>query len=194
MLKCYPFLGEYKGKLERWVEVTKIKSGYCDLSIVIPCLNEAETLVEVIRKSISSIEKSGLIGEVIVADNGSTDGSQQIAVAAGAKVVTVSVRGYGAALQAGIVAANGMFVVMGDADDSYALDNLTLFLEKLNQGYDLVVGDRFAGGIEKDAMPWLHKYLGNPILSWLGRLFFRVPIKDVVEALLWVNVDASGRA
>jgi glycosyltransferase involved in cell wall biosynthesis len=148
------------------------------VSIVIPCLNEAETLSKVITKSLCSIRESGLLGEVIVADNGSTDGSKQIALDAGATVVEVPTRGYGAALQAGIIAANGSFVIMGDADDSYALDELTLFLDKLQQGYDLVMGDRFAGGIEKGAMPWLHKYLGNPVLSWLGRLFFKVPIND----------------
>jgi len=158
--------------------MNKIKSGPCELSIVIPCLNEAETLAEVIRKSLISIEKSGLIGEIIIADNGSTDDSQQIALDAGANVVVVPTRGYGAALQAGIAAASGSFIVMGDADDSYAFDELTLFLEKLNQGYELVIGNRFAGGIEKGAMPWLHKYLGNPVLSWLGRLFFKITIND----------------
>jgi glycosyltransferase involved in cell wall biosynthesis len=141
-------------------------------------LNEAETLSKVIEKSFFSIRKSGMLGEVIVADNGSIDGSQQIALDAGANVVSVLTRGYGAALQAGIAAASGSFIAMGDADDSYALDDLTLFLEKLNQGYDLVMGDRFAGGIQKGAMPWLHRYLGNPVLSWLGRLFFKVPIND----------------
>jgi glycosyltransferase involved in cell wall biosynthesis len=141
-------------------------------------LNEAETLAKVIERSFFSIRKSGMLGEVIVADNGSIDGSQQIAINAGANVVTVSIRGYGAALQAGIAAASGNYIIMGDADDSYALDDLTLFIEKLNQGYDLVMGDRFAGGIQKGAMPWLHRYLGNPFLSWLGRLFFKVPIND----------------
>ena len=148
------------------------------LTILIPCLNEAETLATVVSKSFYSIQLSGLSGEVIVADNGSTDGSQKIATDAGAKVVDVPVKGYGAALRAGISAASGNFIIMGDADDSYALENLTLFITKLTQGYDLVMGDRFAGGIEKGAMPWLHKYLGNPVLSFLGRLFFKAPIND----------------
>jgi glycosyltransferase involved in cell wall biosynthesis len=141
-------------------------------------LNEAETLDAVIAKSLLSIRNSGFDGEVIVADNGSVDGSQKIALRAGAKVISVPIQGYGAALQAGIAAAQGIYVVMGDADDSYALDNLELFFKKLDEGFDLVMGDRFAGGIEKGAMPWLHKYIGNPFLSWLGRLFFSVPIND----------------
>ena len=120
-----------------------------DLSIVIPCLNEAETLERVLNKSFLSIHKSGLSGEVIVADNGSTDGSQEIALGLGAKLIEVPSRGYGAALQAGINGASGKFVIMGDADDSYALDDLTLFLQKLKEGYDLVLGNRFKGGIEK---------------------------------------------
>jgi len=149
-----------------------------ELSIVIPCLNEAETIERVIRKSIKSIQELDVTGEVIVADNGSTDGSQKIAKACGARVVEVSVKGYGAALQAGISVAKGKYIIMGDADDSYALDDLTQFITKLTQGYDLVIGDRFAGGIQKGAMPWLHKYLGNPVLSFLGRLFFKIPIND----------------
>jgi hypothetical protein len=171
-----------------------------DLSIVIPCLNEAETLERVLNKSFLSIHKSGLSGEVIVADNGSTDGSQEIALGLGAKLIEVPSRGYGAALQAGINGASGKFVIMGDADDSYALDDLTLFLQKLKEGYDLVLGNRFKGGIEKGAMPWLHKYLGNPVLSWLGRLFFKVQIGDFHcglrgfnrKAILSLNLKSNG--
>ncbi|NLE98890.1 MAG: glycosyltransferase family 2 protein, partial [Propionibacterium sp.] len=117
-------------------------------------------------------------GEIVVADNGSTDGSQDIALAHGARVIDVPVRGYGAALQAGIAAARGEFVVMGDADDSYALEDIAPFIDELRAGADLVMGNRFKGGIAPGAMPWLHKYLGNPVLSYLGRLFFKIPVGD----------------
>ena len=148
------------------------------LSIVIPCLNEAETLALVINKAASSIIKLNIAGEIIVADNGSTDGSQLIAIRLGAKVVDVPIRGYGAAILEGIKAANGKYIIMADADDSYALDNIGPFLIKLEEGFDLVVGNRFKGGIEKGSMPWLHRFIGNPILSWLGRLFYKIPIWD----------------
>jgi glycosyltransferase involved in cell wall biosynthesis len=149
-----------------------------ELSVVLPCLNEAETLATCITKARRSMEELGIDGEIVVADNGSTDGSQSIAESLGARVVPVPERGYGAALRTGIAAAEGQFVIMADADDSYALDNLGPFVEALRGGADLVMGNRFAGGIEPDAMPALHRYLGNPVLSWLGRLFFRVPIND----------------
>lgn len=148
------------------------------LSIVLPCLDEKETIQQVIAKAQKSILTSGMSGEVIVADNGSTDGSQELAKALGAKVINVPAKGYGAAIQGGISSAEGKYVVMGDADDSYALDELSLFLAKLEDGFDLVMGNRFAGGIDPGAMPWLHKYFGNPILSWIGRIFFKVPIND----------------
>ena len=164
-----------------------------DISIVLPCLNEAETLEVVIKKCMLSIRKSGLKGEVIVADNGSTDGSQDIAVANGARLIHVPKKGYGAALQAGIQTATGKMIVMGDADDSYALEEIQPFISKLNDGYDLVMGDRFAGGIEAKAMPWLHKYLGNPVLSWLGRLFFKVPISDFHCGLRGFNKESISR-
>jgi glycosyltransferase involved in cell wall biosynthesis len=124
------------------------------------------------------MEALGVEGEIVVADNGSTDGSQSIAEGLGARVVPVPERGYGAALRTGIAAAEGRFVIMADADDSYALDDLGPFVEALRGGADLVMGNRFAGGIEPGAMPALHRYLGNPVLSWVGRLFFRVPIND----------------
>ena len=148
------------------------------VSVVLPCLNEAETLDVVIRKAQSSMAALGVHGEVVVADNGSDDGSQAIALAAGARVVDVPVRGYGAALQAGFVASRGRFVIMGDADDSYALDDLGPFLRGLDDGADIVMGNRFAGGIAPGAMPWLHRYLGNPVLSFLGRRFFKIPVHD----------------
>ena len=150
----------------------------CELSIVLPCLNEAETLAVCIRKARKSLQALGVDGEVIVADNGSTDGSQDIARAEGARVVDIPRKGYGAALQGGIEAAGGRYVLMGDADDSYALDDIGGFLEALRNGADLVMGNRFQGGIEPGAMPFLHRYVGNPVLSRAGRLFFHVPIGD----------------
>ena len=148
------------------------------ISIVMPCLNEAETLGICIQKANSWIAKSGLACEVIVADNGSTDGSQDIAKANGAKVVHVSARGYGSALYAGCMAAQGEWIVMGDSDDSYDFSNLDAFVVKLNEGYDLVMGNRFLGGIKPGAMPWKNRYIGNPILSWVGRVLFRCEAQD----------------
>ena len=149
-----------------------------ELSVVLPCLNEAETLKTCITKARASLRQLGVIGEVVVADNGSTDGSQDIARAAGARVVDVPRRGYGAALMVGIGAAEGQYVLMADADDSYALEDLGGFLDELRAGADLVMGNRFKGGIAPGAMPTLHKYLGNPVLSLLGRLFFHIPVGD----------------
>ena len=149
-----------------------------DLSVVMPCLNESLTLGICIKKAIASMGQLGLRGEVIIADNGSTDGSQQIARELGARVVNIETRGYGSALRGGIAAARGRFIIMGDADDSYDFSQLGGFVDKLSQGYDLVMGNRFHGGIVPGAMPFLHRYLGNPGLSWLGRLFFRCPVGD----------------
>ena len=149
-----------------------------ELSVVLPCLNEAETLETCIRKATRSLAELGVTGEVIVADNGSTDGSQAIAEAAGARVVPVPRRGYGAAIRGGIEAARGRYVLMADADDSYALDDLGPFVTALRGGAQLVMGNRFQGGIAPGAMPFLHRYVGNPLLSWAGRHFFRVPIGD----------------
>jgi hypothetical protein len=149
-----------------------------ELSIVLPCLNEAETLETCIRKASKSLAELGVEGEVVIADNGSTDGSQEIARRAGARVVDVPRRGYGAALMAGIEAARGEYVLMADADDSYALEDLGGFLGELRAGADLVMGNRFKGGIQPGAMPFLHKYLGNPVLSLMGRLFFHIPVRD----------------
>lgn len=149
-----------------------------ELSIVMPCLNEAETLAICIRKAKSYLRTSGISGEVLIADNGSTDGSQEIARQEGARVIPVPRRGYGAALLGGIEAARGRYVIMGDSDDSYDFSALQPFVDRLRTGADIVMGNRFKGGIEPGAMPFLHKYLGNPVLSWLGRLFFKIPIGD----------------
>ncbi|UCF68077.1 MAG: glycosyltransferase family 2 protein [Acidobacteriota bacterium] len=149
-----------------------------ELTVVMPCLNEAETLETCIRKAQGWMERAGVRGEVVIADNGSTDGSQQIAERLGARVVPIERKGYGSALMGGIAAARGQFVIMGDADDSYDFAHLTPFVDKLREGYDLVMGNRFKGGIKPGAMPPLHKYLGNPVLTWIGRLFFRSPCSD----------------
>jgi glycosyltransferase involved in cell wall biosynthesis len=148
------------------------------LTILMPCLNEAETLAKCIAKARSWIERSGVEAEVVIADNGSTDGSQAIAVANGARVVDVPLKGYGSALYYGSMAAQGEYIVMGDSDDSYDFSRLDLFLEKLDQGYDLVMGNRFLGGIEPGAMPWKNRYIGNPVLTWIGRMLFKCPAKD----------------
>ena len=161
-----------------------------ELTVVLPCLNEAETLAVCIRKAKASIEGLGIDGEVVIADNGSTDGSQDIARAEGARVVDVPIRGYGAALTAGIADAKGEFVIMGDADDSYDLSNLGPFVEALRGGADLVMGNRFAGGIEPGAMPALHRYLGNPVLTAVGRVLFRSPVKDFHCGLRGFRRDA----
>lgn len=149
-----------------------------ELTILMPCLNEAETLAICIRKAKKFLADSKISGEVLIADNGSTDGSQDIAVAQGARVVPIPIRGYGAALIGGIDAAKGRFVIMGDADDSYDFSALEPFVERLRAGADLVMGNRFKGGIAPGAMPFLHKYLGNPVLSRLGQLFFDIKASD----------------
>jgi glycosyltransferase involved in cell wall biosynthesis len=147
-------------------------------SVVMPCLNEAETLAICIDKARSSLQSMGVSYEIIVGDNGSTDGSQEIATKGGAIVVAVSERGYGAALMGAIEHSHGKYIVMADADDSYDLGDIPSFVNKLNDGADLVMGNRFQGGIAEGAMPFLHKYLGNPVLSFIGRLFFKAPCKD----------------
>jgi len=149
-----------------------------EVSVVLPCLNEAETLAVCIEKAQAELGACDVKGEVIVADNGSSDGSQDIARRAGARVVPVSEKGYGAALMGGISAAQGRYVIMADADDSYSLDDMRPFIESLRGGDQLVMGNRFQGGIAPGAMPWLHRRLGNPVLSWLGRTFFDIPIGD----------------
>ena len=150
----------------------------CELTILMPCLNEAETLETCLADARSFLERTGIAGEIVVADNGSTDGSQRIAAQAGARVVHVDRRGYGAALMGGIGVARGTFVIMGDADASYDFSRLDAFVEALRAGNRLVMGNRFRGGIAPGAMPTLHRFLGNPVLSYLGRLFFRAKIGD----------------
>jgi hypothetical protein len=149
-----------------------------ELTILMPCLDEAATVGTCVAKARGFLQRSGVEGEVLVADNGSSDGSREIARQAGARVVEVARRGYGAALAAGIAAARGRYVVMGDADDSYDFSILDDFVEKLRQGHPLVMGNRFKGGIRPGAMPPLHRYLGNPVLSFVGRLFFGSPVRD----------------
>jgi len=170
------------------------------ISIVMPCLNEAETLAVCIRKALAAITASGVSGEIIIADNGSTDGSLAIAAAEGARIVNVPIRGYGAALFAGFEAAHGKYILMADADDSYDFSHLPRFLAALDAGADLVVGNRFQGGIKPGAMPLLHRYLGNPVLSYLGRLLFRIPVGDFhcgirafrKDAFLRMNLRTTG--
>jgi len=162
----------------------------CELTVVLPCLNESETLARCIRKAYESFRVLDIVGEVIVADNGSTDGSQEIAEAEGARVVKVPARGYGAALRGGIEAVRGPYALMADADDSYALDDIGDFVDALRRGADLVIGNRFDGGIEPGAMPFLHRRVGNPALTQLGRLFFRAPIGDFHCGIRAFRTDA----
>lgn len=149
-----------------------------ELTIVMPCLNEAETLKTCIDKAMKYLKDNNVAGEVVIGDNGSTDGSQDIARSCGARVVDIPRKGYGSALMGAILAAKGKYVIMGDSDDSYDFSNLNPYMEKLRQGYDLVMGNRFKGGIAKGAMPFLHYYLGNPVLSFIGKLFFGGGIND----------------
>jgi len=164
-----------------------------ELSVVMPCLNEAETLEICIRKAQRAMREANIAGEVVVADNGSTDGSIEIAEQLGARVAHVKARGYGNALMGGIEAARGKFIVMGDADDSYDFGHIPRFLEQLREGADLVMGNRFRGGIQKSAMPPLHRYFGNPALTRLGRLFFRSPVGDFYCGLRGFRKDAYER-
>jgi len=171
-----------------------------ELTVVMPCLNEAETVATCVRKAVKFIADSEISGEVVVADNGSTDGSQKLAEDAGARVVNISDKGYGNALMGGILAARGEYVIMGDADDSYDFSNLMPFVTELRNGADLVMGNRFEGGIAPGAMPPLHRYLGNPVLSFIGRLFFRSKIGDFHcglrgfrrDSAIALNLQATG--
>jgi glycosyltransferase involved in cell wall biosynthesis len=149
-----------------------------ELSVVMPCLNERETVGVCIRKAMVALKDAGIPGEVIVADNGSTDGSVELAQAEGARVVNIEQKGYGSALKGGILAARGRYVLMADSDDSYDFGHAPRFVQQLRMGSDLVMGNRFQGGIKDKAMPFLHRYLGNPVLSGIGRLFFGSPCGD----------------
>ena len=149
-----------------------------ELTILMPCLNEAETLEVCIRKAQAYLAESGIKGEVLISDNGSTDGSQALAEGLGARVIHAPQRGYGGALMAGIAEARSQFIIMGDSDNSYDFSDLDAFVEALRDGADLVMGNRFRGGIAKSAMPPLHRYLGNPVLSFVGRVLYRTPIGD----------------
>jgi glycosyltransferase involved in cell wall biosynthesis len=174
-----------------------------EISIVMPCLNEAETLRGCISEALDAIRTCGVNGEVIVADNGSTDGSVEIAIDAGARVVPIPERGYGNALIGGIEGARGIYVMMGDADGSYNFGELGRFLDRLRLGADLVVGCRLpkgGGTIEPGAMPWKHRWIGNPVLSGVGKVFFRSPVDDFHcglrafrrKSILGLNLHCSG--
>jgi glycosyltransferase involved in cell wall biosynthesis len=160
------------------------------LTILMPCLNEAETLALCINKANAWASRSGIQTEVVIADNGSTDGSQAIAESLGARVIPVQQRGYGSALFHGCMAARGEWIIMGDSDDSYDFSYLGPFIEKLREGFDLVMGNRFLGGIAPGAMPWKNRYIGNPILTWVGRLLFKCPVKDFYCGLRGFTKDA----
>jgi glycosyltransferase involved in cell wall biosynthesis len=164
-----------------------------ELSVVMPCLNEKLTLAACITKAQESMKRLGIKGEVVIADNGSTDGSQEIAMNLGARVVPVRARGYGSALRGGIAAARGEYIIMGDADESYDFSALEVFVTKLRAGNDLVMGNRFQGGIKPGAMPPLHRFLGNPVLSWIGKLFFACPVGDFHCGLRGFRRDAIGK-
>jgi glycosyltransferase involved in cell wall biosynthesis len=170
------------------------------LTILIPCLNEAETIKKCVSKAVSFLETNQIVGEVLVADNDSTDGSVELAQQAGARIVAIKEKGYGNALLGGIRTAEGEIIIMGDADDSYDFSNLHAFTDALNEGYDLVMGNRFKGGIMPGAMPFLHRYLGNPVLSGIARLFFHSSIGDFhcglrgfrKESILSLNLQTTG--
>jgi Glycosyl transferase family 2 len=179
--------------------LTESSAGFCaseseiEVSVVMPCLNEARTVGKCIDKALGSLARLGVRGEVVVADNGSTDGSPEIARSHGARVVQVDQKGYGSALIGGIGAAFGRYIIMGDADDSYDFSRLDPFIERLRAGDDLVMGNRFKGGIRPGAMPWLHRYVGNPVLTGILNLFFKTPIGDAHCGLRGFRKDAYAR-
>ena len=173
--------------------VTPAEAEFVELSVVMPCLNEAETLEACVRKAQRALLEANLRGEIIVADNGSRDGSVEIAERMGVRVVKVREKGYGSALMGGIAAARGQFIVMGDADDSYDFGHIPRFVEELRRGSDLVMGNRFRGGIQHGAMPPLHRYLGNPVLTRVGRLLFHSHVRDFHCGLRGFRKDAYER-
>jgi hypothetical protein len=191
---------QVKATPEREDAAARWSGGELELSVVMPCLDEGETLACCIEKAQQAMREHGIRGEVVIADNGSTDGSAEIARLLGARVVEVEQKGYGSALLGGIAAARGKYVIMGDADGSYDFLHIPSFLEKLREGHDLVMGNRFRGGIEPGAMPALHRYLGNPVLSGIGRLFFGSPCGDFHcglrgfnrRAILRLNLRTTG--
>jgi glycosyltransferase involved in cell wall biosynthesis len=183
-------VGEPDGGLTRPGDEGVRDAAPVELTILMPCLNEAETLATCINKARAFLAQHGIAGEVLIADNGSTDGSQDLARSCGARVVDVPIRGYGAALYHGSLAARGTYVIMGDSDDSYDFSDLMNFVEKLRAGYDLVMGNRFQGGIKPGAMPWKNRWLGNPVLSTIGRMFFHCPVGDFHCGLRGYSVQA----
>lgn len=164
-----------------------------ELTVVMPCLNEALTITGCVREAMDALAAAGIAGEVVVADNGSTDGSQDLAAQAGARVVPITIKGYGNALRGGITAARGRYLLMGDADGSYNFSHLPRFVERLRAGADLVMGNRFLGGIQPGAMPWKNRHIGNPVLSFIGRLFFGTSIGDFHCGLRAFTADAYRR-
>ena len=173
-VRTIPACGQVGGSIKFMDESAQI-------SIVMPCLNEAETLANCIRKALKGISEAGIDGEVLIADNGSTDGSREIALQEGARIICIERKGYGNALRGGIEAAFGEWILIGDADDSYDFSNIKPFVEKLHQGHELVMGCRMprgGGTVLPGAMPWKLRWIGNPILTFIGRLFFKCPAND----------------
>ena len=166
-----------------------MENSQIELTILMPCLNEAETLATCIRKAKKWLLESGVPGEVLVSDNGSSDGSREIALKEGARLIEARTKGYGSALISGIASALGRYIIMGDADDSYDFSKLDAFYASLQEGAGLVMGNRFTGGVQKHAMPFLHRHLGNPVLSFIGRLFFKIPIGDFHCGLRGFNTE-----
>jgi glycosyltransferase involved in cell wall biosynthesis len=188
-------LGEFGGSSTMGVNRDASAPGgqLVELSIVMPCLNEQETVAVCVRKAIGSLREAGIAGEVIVADNGSTDDSVLLAQAEGARVVNIQQKGYGNALKGGILASRGEYVLMADSDDSYDFSHAPRFVEQLRAGSDLVMGNRFRGGISRQAMPFLHRYLGNPVLTAIGRLFFGSPCGDFHCGMRAIRKDSFQR-
>ena len=162
-----------------------------ELTILMPCLNEASTVSDCVREALAYLASRQIVGEVLIADNGSADGSRELAEAAGARVITVLEKGYGNAIRGGILASRGQYVIIGDCDGSYDFSGLDPILENLRQGWQLVVGNRFSGGIAPGAMPFSHRYLGVPLLSWLGRCRFHVDVSDFHCGLRGVRREAA---